>query len=315
MLLPGLAGDVARAEAAPLCAGGPGPLEYHARLGPLLSGSPTLPPAPPPPVAASRSALYPAAGARQVARDALGGQFATLWANNVVQGWVVGVSPGPLEPEPARARSVDGLVPHFTPTDFAFLTERLYVDPQPYSEMEIHATMAQVSADLAAAGIRAVTVRYGLCTLSDAIRVEVMLDIASDAPTVERVRAILVPYGDRVRLGFSPYSGPPPPVPGESPRPAPALAQPRASVHRYVTMTRPKRCIRGAIARIAVRRGSTDVLSLSVQADGRRRTISGARLRKPLEVRLQRRRTVVEVAVRLRGGRTATKVVTFTRCR
>ena len=236
-----------------------------------------------------------------------------LWANNVVQGWVVGVSPGPLEPEQARSRIVDGLVPHFTAADFAFLTERLYVDPQPYSEAEIHATMAQVSADLAAAGIRAVTVRYGHCTLSDAIRVEVMLDIASDAPTVERVRAILVPYGDRVRLGFAPYSGPPPPVPGELPLPVPA--QPRVSLQRYVTMTSAKRCIRGGVARIAVRPGHADVRSLSVEANGRRRTISGARLRKPLEVRLTRTKTVVEVTVRLRGGRTATKVVSFTRCR
>ena len=80
-------------------------------------------------------------------------------------------------------------------------------------------------------------------------------------------------------------------------------------------MTNPKRCIRGKRVRIALRRGMSDARSLSVKANGRRRTISGARLRKPLEVRLTRTKTVVEVAVRLRGGRTGTKVVTFTRCR
>jgi len=75
-----------------------------------------------------------------------------------------------------------------------------------------------------------------------------------------------------------------------------------------------KRCIRGGLVKIAVRRGRSDVRLLSVKADGRRRTISGARLRKPIEVKLKRSRTVVEVTVRLRGGRTGTKTFTFTRC-
>ena len=253
-------------------------------------------------------------GAVGVAREALGWQFTMLWINHVVQGWVVGVSPGPLDLDQARARIVEGLAPHYTADDLAYVAERLHVDAQPYNETELRATQEQVEADLYAAGIHAGYTRYGLCTLSDAIRVEVMLYSVVDAPTVERVREILVPYGDRVRLGFSPYSGPPPPVP-LLPAPAPAPVPAPPSVQRYVTMTNAKRCIRGAIVRIAVRRGSADVRSLSVKADGRRRTISGARLRKPLEVRLRHARTVVEVAVKLRGARTARTLVTFTRCR
>ena len=174
-LVSGLAGDAARAEAAPLCALGDGPAEYQSKLGPLLSTPGPLPPAPPPPPApTSRSAVYPSVGAGALAREALGAQFTMLWVNNVVQGWVVGLAPGALDVEQARTRIVDALAPHFTPADHAYLAERLHVDPQPYSETELRATQAQVDADLTAASIPA-SRGYGACRLSDAIRVEVTL--------------------------------------------------------------------------------------------------------------------------------------------
>jgi len=52
-----------------------------------------------------------------------------------------------------------------------------------------------------------------------------------------------------------------------------------------------------------------------VEADGRRRTIGGARLREPITVALRHRRTSVLVAVKLRNGLRGERAVTFTRCR
>jgi len=64
---------------------------------------------------------------------------------------------------------------------------------------------AGITADLSAAGLDVGwSVGIGLCELSDAIRVEVGLYRDSTPGIVERVRALLTPYGDRVRLGVSP---------------------------------------------------------------------------------------------------------------
>jgi hypothetical protein len=318
-LVAAIAGGATPAQAGPLCTFGSGSPEYQTRLGALLSPpSPVPPPPPPPPVSRSAtsatSATYPAVGARTVAREAVGAQYTMLWLNSTLQGWVVGVAPGPLDLQQARARIVEALVPHFTPADLAYLDERLYVDPQPYSEAELQATQAQVHADLFAMGAFWGG-SIGGCYDSDTVRVQIRLYNGTDTQLVERVRAALAPHGDRVRLEVVPHGppspgGPLPPAPAPVPAPEPAI-----SVQRYVSMTNPKRCIRGKRVRIALRRGMSDARSLSVKVNGRRRTISGARLRKPLEVRLTRKKTVVEVAVRLRGGRSGTKVFTFTRCR
>jgi hypothetical protein len=319
-LVTAIAGGAPLAHAGPLCTFGSGSPEYQTRLGQLLSPPSPVPPPPPPPppvLRSATSATYPTVGARTVAREAVGAQYTMLWLNSTVQGWVVGVAPGPLDLQQARARIVEGLVPHFTPADLAYLDERLHVDPQPYSDAELQATQAQVHADLMAMGARWSGGISG-CSRSDTVRVEITLYNGTDTQLVERVRAALAPHGDRVRLEVVPYGPPsppiglPPPPPPPKPKPAP---EPAISVHRYVSMGNAKRCVRGGRVRIAVRRGQSTVRSLSVKANGRRRTISGARLRKPLEVRLTRRKTVVEVVVRLRGGRTGTKVVTFTRCR
>ena len=163
-------------------------------------------------VAVRASATYPAVGARTVAREAVGAQYTMLWLNSTVQGWVVGVAPGPLDLQQARARIVEALVPHFTPADLAYLDEHLYVDPQPYSDAELQATQAQVHADLMAIGARWSGGISG-CSRSDTVRVEITLYNGTDTQLVERVRAALAPHGDRVRLEVVPH-GPPSPAIG-----------------------------------------------------------------------------------------------------
>ncbi|HEX4363050.1 MAG TPA: hypothetical protein VHZ75_00755 [Solirubrobacteraceae bacterium] len=54
--------------------------------------------------------------------------------------WVVGLAPGPLDVSAAHAAIVQALGQHAAGADLAELTERLHVDPQPYSEDELRAT-------------------------------------------------------------------------------------------------------------------------------------------------------------------------------
>jgi len=308
----------AASAAAPACAPSAGPYEYQAGLLAFMND-----PAPAPPTApASMSRMSGATGggATGAAREALGDQFTMLWFNSTLQGWVVGVAPGPLDLQQARAAIVDRLSARFAPDDVAFLAQRLHLDAQPYRESELKATQAGVQADLTAAGLGvAWSVGYGLCQLSDAIRVEIGLYADSTPEIVERVRALMAPYGDRVRLGVSPH-GPPTamalPLIGGAPRP-PGIAVPAPlSIGRYVSMVSSARCVRGARINVAVRgaqRGK--VALLTVRANGRRRTIGGARLRSPITVKLTHRRTSVVVAVKLRNGLRGERTVTVTRCR
>ena len=239
--------------------------------------------------------------------------------SNALQGWVVGVAPGPLDLAQARAAIVDRLSARFSPDDASMLASRLHVDAQPYRESELRATQDAVTADLSASGIDAGwSVGYGACQFSDAIRVEVELCQDSTPQIVERVRALLVPYGDRVRLGVS--GGGPPiatslPLPGTNTLPGQA-APATVTVGKYVTIARASRCIRAGQISIALRRAQRAAVALlTVRANGRRRTIGGARLRKPITIALTRRRTSVVVAVKLRNGRRGERSFTFTRCR
>ncbi len=304
----------ASAQAAPLCTLSPGPWQYQATLGPLLSDPGPPLPVPPgsPPLPAPRNGP----GAYSVARAALGVQFGGGWVSNAVQGWVVGLAPGPLDVAAARGAIIDRLGPAFTPSEAAYLAELLYVDPQSYSEAELRATQAAVSDALSAAQLGVGWgANVGLCTLSDARRVEVTLYVDATPEIVERVRALLAPHGDKVRLAVSPH-GPPMPVPMPAPagplRPASAAA---VALGRHVTMPLARRCVRGKQLRVGVRRGASSVRALTVTVGDRERTIRGARLRKPFVVALGARRTKVAVTVRLADGRAATRSVTYVRCR
>ena len=149
--------DGASAQAAPLCAPpspGSSPA-YQSALLPLLErAAPTPPPSPgTPPLPAPRSGP----GAFDLARNVLAGQFAGGWVNDDVQGWVVGVAPGPLGVAAARAAIVEALGQHFAGSDLAELTRRLHVDQQPYSE----AARVRISVRVTRPAVRGLSVRSG----------------------------------------------------------------------------------------------------------------------------------------------------------
>ena len=304
----------ASAQAAPLCAISPGPWEYQSALVPLLSD-----PGPVPPVAPGLQPLPPArtgSGAITVAHQALGAQFAGGWLNNEVQGWVVGLAPGPLDVPAAHAAIVQALGQHFAGADLAELTDRLHVDPQPYSDDELRATADAITGSVIAEHLPA-AVGYGLCSLSDARRVEVELYSDATPEIVDRVTALLAPFGDQVRLVVHPY-GPPVPdsVPGDV---EPPLVLPHSQLQgitfaKYVRMPLAGRCVHATQVRVSARAMRPAARTLAVKVGRRTRTIRGARLRKPLVVALHAKRTRVAVTVRLADGRTATRSPTYVRC-
>jgi hypothetical protein len=307
---------VASAQASSLCVLSAGPSDYQSALSPLLGRAGPTPPTPPgePPLPAPR----PGPGAFEIARAALGAQFAGGWVNNEVQGWVVGLAPGPLDVTAAHAAIVQALGQHFAGADLAELTSRLHVDPQPYSDDELDATADAVTNALVSAQLGVGwTAGAGGCMLSDARRVEVELFSDSTPAIVDRVTALVAPFGDEVRLAVHPY-GPPVAVtvPGGTEMP-PALphSQPQGTwFASYVRMPLAGRCVHAAGVGVLTRARRPAVRSLTVKAGGRTRTIRGLRLRKPLVVALRAKRTLVVVTVRLADGRTATRSPTYVRC-
>lgn len=258
--------------------------------------------------------LLPAGEA--AARRVAGAQFTMLWLDPARQGWDVGIAPGPLDVTAARAAIVGALRAALPAAGAAYLADRLHVEPEPYSEADLNATRDAIVAALSSPPRSfGFGVGWGLCTLSDAVRVEVTLFDDSTPADADAVRALLAPYGDQVRLGIS-ATGPPSPSTGVAPGvPAPPAAKAPAvkpvGFARYVALPAPRRCVRGTVAHVAlVRATRRDVRSVTVTVAGHRRTLTA----KPMAITLKLRRTTIRVAVALLDGRTAQRSVTLTRC-
>ena len=303
----GALGAPAVADAQTLCrSAANGPTEYQARLGPLVSGFVVETgghgDAPPPPASTG-------VGAGNLARDALGAQFAGFWLSNALQGWVVGIAPGALDAAAARAAVTGHVAAHYTADEAAYLSERLHVDPHPYSDTDLHATQAAVRATLAAEAPGTYWAADIACTLSDARRVEVSVFAPTTADGYERITALLARFGDQVRAVRASGGSPAP-----AGSPGASSGARRVSFARHVRMTPAARCLRGRTVRITARRGSPAVRALTVRVAGRARTYAGRRLAKPIVVALRGRRTKVAVTVRLADRRSAARTVTYTRC-
>lgn len=279
----------AAAQGEPLCKLG-GSYEYQATLGPLLS-----------PPSNSRGPLYPGGGAWGAAREALGAQYAGLWADSIRQGWSVALAPGPLDAQSARAAILDALRARFEPANVGYLDATLALYPTPYGEAELSAIQQQLlpvmeaNRDLiSGAGID--------CFETDAFRV--MVDIGPDATpdVVARTEAIVAPYGDRVfvRYGRGWLQA----------AAAPGLAIPPIRLADYVTLPAAGRCVRGRTVGVKAARRS-DLRNVTLTA-GRRRVTATAGKRARLA--LKARSTTITVRVRLRDGRTATRTLAFKRC-
>ena len=268
----------------------------------------------------------PGGGFDGAAREALGEQFAMRWFSDANHGLAVGLAPGALDADAARAAIVAELNERFTPEQAAFVAGRFAVVPMPYGEAALKETAAQVQARVTAAGIPQgkVMVNFAGCRFSDAWRVEVEMFTPITEEEVQRVTETVAEFGDLVRLNpipmtMMPIGGAVPWIPITAP-PAPpdppdTLATPVVNAGPYVSVPATRRCVRGPAVRVRARPGKS-VRSLVVSSRGRRQTVSGKRMTTTgVKVALKARRTTVAVTVRLQDGTTATRSYTYTRCR
>jgi hypothetical protein len=281
-LVPASAG----ADDPPACRVGGGPPDYQARLVPLL-----------------RLAEADGAG-----RQALGPQFALMWLDNRRQGWDIGVAPGALDLDQARDAIVAQLRSRVSADDAAQLASTLHVEPEPYGEADLRAVQQAIVTQMSAANL-GVGSSVGVgCTLSDAFRVEVELYNDSSPATVDAVKSIVAPFGDRALLDVK-TTGPPVLTVGVVP------ARP-ARVSDYLAMASPRTCIKADAIRLRPTAQARARLALVTVAVGHRRLRAGPkRMTHAIRIALPSRRTVVTLAVRLRDGSRAHKTLVYRRCR
>lgn len=275
----------ASAEAWPACRVGDGPSEYQDRLNPFMHD------------------------AEAAARRLLGPQFVMLWLDTRRQGWDVGVAPGALSIDQARDALVADLRSRLSAADADVLIGALHVEPQPYGEADLRAAQDAIFTALRAAVPEALFVAGATCQHSDAIRVEVELwrDSARTPELIERVRAVLAPFGDRALLVVS-DAGPPVVNSG--------VATPHAfNLRDLLAMPPSRRCVSGSVVHLRVRAEARRRIALVTVSDGRRRQSRGpARSDVPIAVPFAHRRTTLAIAVQLTDGRRDTRTVTYRRC-
>jgi hypothetical protein len=242
------------------------------------------------------------------ARQALGPQFALLWLDDRRQGWDIGVAPGALDLDQARNAIVAELRSRVSADDAAHLAGTLYVEPEPYSEADLRAVQQAILTQISAADLGVgLTVGVG-CTLSDAFRVEVELFNDSSPATIDAVKSILAPFGDRALLDVKATGRPVTDVGVAPARPA--------RVSEYLAMASPRTCIRADAVHLRPTAQARTPVALVTVAVGHGRLRAGpGRMTHAIRIALPSRRTVVTVAVRLRDGSRAKKTVVYLRCR
>jgi hypothetical protein len=269
----------------PCAPDGDGPYDYQDRLGDLIGQS---------------SDQDPYVGdAEQAAMDALGAQFGGLWFSTPDQGWAIGVAPGPVALEQAHDAIVTALGSYYGGDDAAYLAGTLHVYAQLYGYAELRGIQDAISdqVDDLDLGV-GMTIGVGCEDGEDAWRVRVELFNDSTPEIAERVRELIAPYCDRVRLVFS-AGGPP------------ELTAARFTPRKFVRFPRPGRCVRHAKVRIRLRGGARrHVRRVTVTVAGHRHRVG----RRGFVVRLRRKVTRVRITVRLRSGEPVRRTYTFRRC-
>ncbi|MBB4662740.1 hypothetical protein [Conexibacter arvalis] len=174
----------------------------------------------------------------------LGDQFAGVWVAPWHDGWRVGLAPGPLDPDAARAAIAAQLLSQAPAPLAAAAAAALRVVPQPFSHAALEATRDQVAALLTAPGApHAGGFGVGCDEHDGAIRVLVWLWDESSAADEAAIRALVAPFGEHVAIVRRA---------GGSPRPAPATVL--APTGAATSPTAPPVAV---VGRRAIRTGAT----------------------------------------------------------
>jgi hypothetical protein len=245
-----------------------GPHEYQATLLPLLGAITTGP------------------GQVPVVQTALGTQFAMLWLDSARQGWSVGLFPGPLDADAARAAIVQGLHANLPQAQADGLEQMLHVVPQTYGGEQLMATVAQVQQGVDGLGFEHAFVRATQCGEQQLVVVSLSQTLTPEQTAA--LEQLLVPYGDEVRyqvmFGGETLGGT---------VPVPPSARP------YVSVPKASQCVRGKKIHVKPRPGITSL------------TLNG---RKTFSLKLTKRTTPVQIVVTKIDGTTATLNLVYRRC-
>lgn len=239
----------------------------------------------------------------------LGSQYAKWWLQPRDHNWYVGLAPGSMDLETARARILERVDAHYGGDEARLLRDRLRVVEQPYGHAELSAIQEELVAQV-------VDRRWGVgwalgigCQASPAWRVEFTLYNDSSDAVFEEARSLAAKYGDRVRLQRM-SSSPPIPVPAAAP-----LAPRRPGVLDVVNPD-PRRCMTRTAVRLRVRLAHRSAIRrMTVVSGGRRAVLGPGRLTRSVPLLLGARRTRIQVAVEFLDGRTARKTFHLRRCR
>ena len=133
--------------------------------------------------------------ASEEANAVLGTQIAGYWIKG---GWDMGVAPGPLTVEDARAQIGERIAARFAPDDAEYVMSALQLHEMPYSDAELRPIVAEINDEMDGSDF-SWTAGVG-CLDGKAWRVEVGLYDDATAEDIAAVRELLAPHGDKVRL-------------------------------------------------------------------------------------------------------------------
>jgi hypothetical protein len=200
----------------------------------------------------------------------LGEQIAGYWLHD---GWDMGVAPGPLTAEQARAQIGDRLAARFAPDDAEFLMSTLELHAMPYSDAELGPIADQIWAEMEDSDFFW-TAGVG-CLDGEAWRVEVGLYGDATAEDIASVRELLAPHGDKARLYLDGLLEHPSAGGGSAKARLRSFIRVRCVGPRRIEV-RTRRTARAVIRRVTIRGRALT---------GTRRTVRGKRVRVVVKVR------------------------------
>lgn len=240
-------------------------------------------------------------GGAEDVRAMLGDQAAGYWSGTREM-LAMGIAPGPLSFEEARAAIEDLLTDHFGAADAALVMSRIGLYPMPFGDNEIRATGERLEEEMDEQFGEDFlwVVDPGGCLDGEAWRVQVGLYSDATAEQIAAVRELIAPYGDIVRLYLDGLITPPT-----------ASTSTAGYMRGLIKLRSPKRCVSARTIQLKTRRSARRVIRrITVTVNGKRRPMSDNRL----TIRIKRRVTRVRVVIRVGDGSRWAHTYRFRRC-
>ena len=243
-------------------------------------------------------------GGADAIREMLGDQAAGYWSSPR-ETWAMGIAPGPMTFDEARAAIEDLLTDRVGAVDAALVMSRLGLYPMPYGDNELRAIADEIDAKIGD-DFKIVDELWWVvdvgCLDGEAWRVEVGLFSDATPDDIARIREIVAPYGDKARLYLDGLVD----LPGAGG--GTVASRLRSS---FIRLRSPKRCVSARTIQLETRSSARRVIRrITVTVNGRRRALTHNRL----TIRIKRRVTPVRVVIRVGDGSRLAHTYRFRRC-